>query len=185
VTPYFSIQESEELYEGKSYFRMVSSPSVILCVLDSDDCFICVRQFRPNLGYITLEFPAGGMEGAESPLEAANRELLEETGLRADLLSLGSFRLQMNRTVNKEYLFFGLVTERKSVQLKPEITGDCQVVKVPRQAFLGKMRGNVPFEQLAGFGIIQLASLLLETNFVSASYREIVESVKKAQENNL
>ena len=26
----------------------------------NDDCSVCVRQFRQNLGYKALEFPAGG-----------------------------------------------------------------------------------------------------------------------------
>jgi hypothetical protein len=46
---------------------------------------------------------------------------------------------------------------------------------------LSKIRVHIPFEQLAEFGIIQPDSLLLETNFVSASYREIFKSIKKTQ----
>lgn len=44
---------------------------------------VLVRQFRYAVGRQTLELPAGKIEPGESPLEAAARELAEETGLRA------------------------------------------------------------------------------------------------------
>jgi ADP-ribose pyrophosphatase len=43
-----------------------------------------VRQFRYALGKEILEIPAGKLEPGEDPKAAAQRELLEECGLRAD-----------------------------------------------------------------------------------------------------
>ena len=61
---------------------------------DPEGRYLCVRQFRHGIGEVTTEFPAGGIEtggaeyaqtpGAESTLEAAKRELLEETGYESD-----------------------------------------------------------------------------------------------------
>ncbi len=48
------------------------------------DCFLMVRQFRHGTGKITCEFPAGAIEKGESPEEAAERELREETGFTAE-----------------------------------------------------------------------------------------------------
>lgn len=42
------------------------------------------RQFRYPTGKTLLEVPAGLVEAGEDPLEAAKRELLEETGCRSD-----------------------------------------------------------------------------------------------------
>ena len=42
-----------------------------------------VAQFRPATGRRTLEFPAGLLDPGETAEQAASRELLEETGLRA------------------------------------------------------------------------------------------------------
>jgi 8-oxo-dGTP pyrophosphatase MutT (NUDIX family) len=41
---------------------------------------ILVEQFRPPVGTSTIEFPAGLIDGSETPEHAALRELREETG---------------------------------------------------------------------------------------------------------
>lgn len=52
---------------------------------------VLVEQFRFGAGTVSLEVPAGVVETGESPLEAAKRELLEETGYVAEgWASMGS-----------------------------------------------------------------------------------------------
>lgn len=52
--------------------------------LDDTDNIVLVRQYRVSVGRITLELPAGKLDSPqEDPLEAAKRELSEETGLEA------------------------------------------------------------------------------------------------------
>lgn len=46
---------------------------------------ILTRQYRPGPKRILLEIPGGGMEPDETPLQAAQRELLEETGCEGDI----------------------------------------------------------------------------------------------------
>jgi ADP-ribose pyrophosphatase len=48
---------------------------------------VLVRQWRQPAGSFTLELPSGGVERREDPREAVKRELLEETGHRAEGLS--------------------------------------------------------------------------------------------------
>ncbi len=45
-----------------------------------DGKVVLVRQFRFGVAAETLEFPAGAVEPGEDPIEAAKRELREETG---------------------------------------------------------------------------------------------------------
>lgn len=48
------------------------------------DKFILEEQYRYPYDEIILEFPAGKLDPGEDPLEAAKRELEEETGYRAE-----------------------------------------------------------------------------------------------------
>ena len=55
-----------------------------------DDEFIFEKQYRYALGKEIIEMPAGKLEEGEIPLEAAKRELLEETGYRPlEMIHLG------------------------------------------------------------------------------------------------
>lgn len=42
---------------------------------------VVISQFRPALGRAEIDFPAGKIDPGETPLQAAKRELKEETGL--------------------------------------------------------------------------------------------------------
>ena len=51
---------------------------------------ILVKQFRPGPEEILMELPGGNVDAQENPLEAAKRELLEETGYSGEVEAIGS-----------------------------------------------------------------------------------------------
>jgi 8-oxo-dGTP pyrophosphatase MutT (NUDIX family) len=75
-------------------FVVVDTPdwvTIVPFVSRNPDIVYTVRQFRHGSGTITSEFPAGVVHGDEDPKVAAARELLEETGCRAnELIHIGA-----------------------------------------------------------------------------------------------
>ena len=68
------------------------SSSVVILPVDAFNNILLVKQYRHAIKEFTLEAPAGGINQNESPLDAANRELEEETGYHANSLKfLGTF----------------------------------------------------------------------------------------------
>ena len=80
------------------YYSYSRRDYVVIVASDADGNYLCVRQFRQGIKEVTTEFPAGGIErtndreygsergasASEDALEAAKRELLEETGYVSD-----------------------------------------------------------------------------------------------------
>ena len=60
----------------------------IICTLVPSGRLILIRQYRPPVDGIVVEFPAGLVNPGESPEETAVRELREETGYRGKLVRL-------------------------------------------------------------------------------------------------
>lgn len=63
---------------------------VCIAAKNEKDEFLLVEQFRYPFSTVLLEFTAGKLEPGENPLDAANRELIEETGYEAlEMTSMG------------------------------------------------------------------------------------------------
>ena len=64
--------------------EVVAHPGAVAIVaIDDDDRVVLVRQWRHALGRALWELPAGTRDADEAPARTAERELAEETGLRA------------------------------------------------------------------------------------------------------
>ena len=83
---------SDKIKEPNGYIHQKDvirhSGSVVILAIDEsidpkDPIVILERQYRHAVGQLLLELPAGRIEPNESPLAAAKREMIEETGFRA------------------------------------------------------------------------------------------------------
>lgn len=82
----FSVDRLQvRLPDGRDATRdVVRHPGAVAVIALTDDGRIClVRQYRPALGRVTVEIPAGKLDRGEDPLDCAVRELREETGMVA------------------------------------------------------------------------------------------------------
>ena len=81
-------------------------PSCGIVALNDDNQIALVGQWRYVHDKYSLEIPTGGSEQDETPLAAAKRELLEETGLTArDWTALGSIDNSNGATTDVAHLF--------------------------------------------------------------------------------
>lgn len=82
--PWMTARRDEvQLPDGRiipEYWVLEFPDWVNVIALTKDGDMVMVRQYRHALGLTEYELCAGVMEEGESPLEAAKRELLEETG---------------------------------------------------------------------------------------------------------
>ncbi|MGB1926420.1 MAG: NUDIX hydrolase [Rubripirellula sp.] len=76
--------------DGKTYEReVIRHPGAVVLIPRLDpDTVVLIENTRPTVGETLLELPAGTMEWGEDPMATAQRELIEETGYRADRFTL-------------------------------------------------------------------------------------------------
>jgi ADP-ribose pyrophosphatase len=176
-TPYFDLEASKDDYDALAdpYYRITGPNSAISCIFDHRSNVLLVSQFRPSLGKNTLEFPAGAVDIGEEPVEAARREILEETGHSASLFSIGShFHLMMNRTNIRDYLFAGLLDTSRDVVEREAGIG---IHWVSRETLL-RTALDGRYQQLAGLGILQLLGGVLGVDMWHSSDGIIVDALQ-------
>lgn len=70
---------------GTSYREIIEhNGGAVIAALTEDNKLVMVRQYRKPADKVMLEVPAGKIDPGEKPLEAAVRELKEETGYTAE-----------------------------------------------------------------------------------------------------
>lgn len=120
------------------------APGVGVVAVDDQARVLLVRQFRPALGELLLEIPAGITEPGEDPAVCAARELEEETGTRADCLEPLA-RFYPSPGFCTEELHVYLATGLRSGEPHPDDGEDIEVVwltaaRVRQMLARGEMR---------------------------------------------
>lgn len=70
----------------KDYYLMEKPPSVHIAAVTNEKKIVLIKHYRPGLGEVSIELPAGSIKDKEIAETACGRELLDETGYRADSL---------------------------------------------------------------------------------------------------
>jgi ADP-ribose pyrophosphatase len=86
--------------------------SAVVMPVDERNRVLLVRQYRLPAGKYLWELPAGRVDAGETPLQAARRELAEETGYRA----------RKFKKIAEFYPSPGFLEEKMTIYLAKELT---------------------------------------------------------------
>jgi 8-oxo-dGTP pyrophosphatase MutT (NUDIX family) len=112
---------------GKIHFKNIA---VAVLPLDDQGYTWLVGQYRYPLDSYEWEIPEGGCKEGESTLAAAQRELAEETGLRATRFE-NILEMQLSNSVSDEVSVSYLATGLTEGTAYPEEDEKIQIRKVP------------------------------------------------------
>ncbi len=157
ATPFFTVVKERFCHEEKGrtfdYYKLDRPDGVIVLALTTNGEIILVRQYRAALKQFTLELPCGALDPGDSPIQAAERELYEETGYRCTLDPIGIGRIMMNRVAAREHCFFG-----RNAVLDPNFVPQEEIeVRCFLPDTFRELVRSGGFEQLATLGVILLA----------------------------
>lgn len=109
-------------HHGEDYARLVLPDWAIVLPITKEGSAVLVEQYRHGVQALSLEVPGGIVDPGEDGLQAAQRELLEETGFGGgEWHSLGWVFPNPALQTNRCHLFLARGVELKSEpQLEPQ-----------------------------------------------------------------
>jgi 8-oxo-dGTP pyrophosphatase MutT (NUDIX family) len=159
--PWISVREDAVVRPdgGPGIYGVVHFKNRAVGVLAVEDGEVyLVGQYRYPLGRYSWEIPEGGCPEGEEPIDAARRELAEETGLRAATWQrLGEAHL--SNSVSDELAIWFLATDLTQGEARPEGSEELRVRRVPfaealRMALCGEMTDSISLLALYHYFVI-------------------------------
>ena len=126
-------------------FLVIGIPDFVTVIpLTPDGQVVMVRQYRHGVGEVLLEVPGGLVDPDETPLEAAHRELLEETGCQAEEITLIGASFPLPALLDSRHHIFLATGVRKRAELDLDEGEDIEVVVLP----LSKVKDKIAEEEI-------------------------------------
>lgn len=154
-------RESVQLPSGRvldDFYRVVLPDFAVVVAQTTERQLVAVRGYKHGIGRVVLSVPGGLVDPGESPLQAAQRELLEETGYAApDWRCLGSFVVDGNRQCGTMHVFLARQAAW-STQRRADETEEVEVDLISPQLLADAVR-NGEITHLATATAIALAMM--------------------------
>jgi ADP-ribose pyrophosphatase len=125
-----------------NFYQVQMRDYALIIAKTPDDRVVLTRQYKHGTRRVSLMFPGGAIEHGEGALEAARRELLEETGYTVDTMEfLGSFIQDANHYLCRGHYF--LATGARLVEA-PRIDDEeeADVVVMGREEILDAIQSD-------------------------------------------
>ncbi len=154
------IDSSGILREWESFERVNCNGIVAIVPVTDKNEVLLVKQYRPPVNGYVIEFPAGLNDRGDTLEDAAQRELLEETGYTARevvFLTEGPLSSGASDEIITAFLAKGL--EFKGIGKRDE-TEAIEVLKIPIHEFHQRVHGlreKGTYVDLKVFGLVELA----------------------------
>lgn len=145
---------------GEGIYGQVNFKNLAIGVvpLDADGNTYLVGQHRFPIDEYSWEIPEGGCPMNEDPLSCAKRELLEETGLRAEKWTQIS-KIHTSNSVCNETGYIFLAEELTEGTAEPEETEDLVVRKVSLEEAFAMVMNDEITDSLSIAGILKTREL--------------------------
>ena len=113
------LPDGTELFD---YYQIRLPDFVLVYATTEESKILILRQYKHGPRRVCLTFPGGAVNEGESPLDAARRELLEETGYVSERwVSYGGFVTNGNQRCNTAHLFRADACRRVSDPKAPDV----------------------------------------------------------------
>ena len=143
---------------GKIHFKNIA---IGILPLDDEMNTYLVGQFRFALGQYSWEMPEGGGPLGIDPIESAKRELLEETGLKAENWS-ELVRIHLSNSVSDELSIIYLARGLAQFEAEPEDTEQLIVKKLPFETVYQMVCDGEITDSMTVAAVLKLKLLMLE-----------------------
>ena len=154
------------LPDGKiidDYYRIDLLDYVIIVARTIDGKMVLGRQYKQGVGKVSLLLPGGAIKDGETPLLAAQREFMEETGYEAEnWQSFGCFVCNANYGCGKAHLFLAKNAKRVA-QPDSDDLEDTEIVLMKPGDVINAVCGR----EMVAMGAVMAIAIALNPEFAN------------------